>query len=253
MTTHTRPDRLSALVARFALDVTPETYGLANLVICQDAQSERLDRVLFAPVGNLCDGDYTSSEAVFLARAIWGGSENPLMTALPDRIIVDIGDDQEMQSLTSLLVAESTRQRCGSGSIINRLGEVLLVLLLRKQLSAGTTDSGLLGGLADDRLSPAIVAMHERPGEPWRIEQLAEIAGLSTSRFANRFTDKVGQTPMSYLRRWRMVLAHRDVQHGDRIQTVATRYGYASSEALSRAFRRHFGTNPTALRPLGAH
>ena len=218
-------------------------------MICQNAGSERLNRVLFAPVDNLCASDYTSSEAVFLARAIWGGSENPLMTALPDRIIVDIGDDQEMQSLTSLLVAESARQRCGAGSIINRLGEVLLVLLLRKQLSVGTTDSGLLGGLADHRLSPAIVAMHERPGEPWRIEQLAEIAGLSTSRFADRFTDKVGQTPMSYLRRWRMVLAHRDVQHGDRIQTVAIRYGYASSEALSRAFRRHFGTNPTALRP----
>ncbi len=249
MAANTKPDRLSALVARFALDVTPEADDLANLVICQNAESERLERVLFAPVGNLCASDYSTSEAVFRARAIWGGSENPLMTALPDRIIVDIGDDQEMQSLTSLLVAESARQRCGAGSIINRLGEVLLVLLLRKQLSVGTTDPGLLGGLADHRLSPAIVAMHERPGEPWRIEQLAEIAGLSTSRFADRFTDKVGQTPMSYLRRWRMVLAHRDVQHGDRIQTVATRYGYASSEALSRAFRRHFGSNPTALRP----
>ena len=249
MTSLIRLDRLSALVARFALDVTPEAHGLANLVICQAPGAQYPERVLFAPVGNLSTSDYTSTEAVFLSRALWGGSENPLMTALPDRIIVDIGDDQEMQSLTSLLVTESARQRCGAGSIINRLGEVLLVLLLRKQLSVGTTESGLLGGLADIRLSPAIVAMHERPGESWRIEQLAEIAGLSTSRFADRFTKKVGQTPMSYLRRWRMVLAHRDVQHGDRIQTVATRYGYASSEALSRAFRRQFGANPTTLRP----
>lgn len=249
MASLTRPDRLSALVARFALDVTPEAHGLANLVICQTPGAPYPDRVLFTPVGNLSAGDYTSTEAVFLSRALWGGSENPLMTALPDRIIVNIGDDQQMQSLTSLLVAESVRQRCGAGSIINRLGEVLLVLLLRKQLSVGTTESGLLGGLADIRLSPAIVAMHERPGELWRIEQLAEIAGLSTSRFADRFTEKVGQTPMSYLRRWRMVLAHRDIQHGDRIQTVATRYGYSSSEALSRAFRRHFGANPSTLRP----
>ncbi len=47
-------------------------------------------------VGNLCASDYTSSEAVFLAKAIRGGSEKSLMTALPDRIIVDIFDDQGM-------------------------------------------------------------------------------------------------------------------------------------------------------------
>ncbi|ASJ70188.1 helix-turn-helix transcriptional regulator [Granulosicoccus antarcticus] len=244
-----RIDRLSALVSRFEIDVVPESHGMANLVICQRAQSTLPGRILFAPVGVLSDNDYNPDNAVFLAKANWGGSENPLLIALPDRIVVDIDDNSELQSLSSLLIAESGQQRCGAGSVINRLGEVLLVLLLRVQLSVGTTDSGLLGGLADIRLSPAIVAMHERPGEPWRIERLAEISGLSTSRFADRFTKTVGQTPMSYLRCWRMVLAHRDVQHGDRIQAVAARYGYASSEALSRAFRRHFGANPTALRP----
>ena len=58
----------------------------------------------------------------------------------------------------------------------------------------------------------------------------------------------MGETPQSYLRRWRMTLAHQDIERGDRVQAVARRYGYASPEALSRAFARQFEVNPLALR-----
>jgi len=54
--------------------------------------------------------------------------------------------------------------------------------------------------------------------------------------------------PMSYLRRWRMVLARQDIERGDRIQLVATRYGYASTEALGCAFKRLHAQKPTAFR-----
>mgnify|MGYP003674195076 FL=1 len=153
-----------------------------------------------------------------------------------------------MMSLAILLIAESQEPRCGSNTVLNRLGEVLLVRILRAQLAAGTTTVGVLGGLADPRLSHAIVAMHEHPGRRWSNDQLAEVAGLSLSRFADKFTATVGQTPMSYLRHWRMVLARQDIESGDRVQSVASRYGYASSEAMTRAFRREFGNCPTALR-----
>lgn len=245
----TRTDRLSALVSRFDIAVEPTAPEQANLAICRDAASGAADRVLFTPAGRLPQGVDLDAAVLFSARASWGGKDNPLVAALPLQIEVDISEDIEMQSLAMLLISEYQQQRCGSKSVINRLGEILLVRLLRAQLSAGTTDVGLLGGLADPRLSSAIVAMHEHPGQPWRIEQLAEIAGLSTSRFADRFSKTVGQTPMAYLRHWRMVLARQDIEQGERIQTVANRYGYASSEAMSRAFKRHYGASPIASRP----
>jgi len=123
-----------------------------------------------------------------------------------------------------------------------------MVRLLRAQIERGTTGAGLLGGLADARLSRTIVAIHENPGKQWRNQELAEVANLSRSRFSERFVELVGETPQAYLRRWRMTLARQDVERGERIQTVAWRYGYGSSEALSRAFRRQFGNNPVALR-----
>ena len=45
-----------------------------------------------------------------------------------------------------------------------------------------------------------------------------------------------------------MILARQDIASGDRIQSVARRLGYSSSEALSRAFNRHYGECPVAVR-----
>ena len=241
-----RPDRLSALVSRFALDVTAGSEADANLAICRAPPSDRPDRIVFTPAEPL--PPCAAPTRVFVASVRWGGPDNPLVSALPARIELDIRHDEAMQNLAALIVSEHEERRCGSGAVVDRLGEVLLVRLLRRQLERGAATSGLLAGLADARLSLAIVAMHEHPGRPWRVEQLAGVAGLSSSRFAERFARTVGRTPMSYLRDWRMALAREDVRRGERVQRVAERYGYASGEALSRAFRRRFGTSPRKTR-----
>ncbi|MEM6986183.1 MAG: AraC family transcriptional regulator [Pseudomonadota bacterium] len=247
-----RTDRLSALVSRFALEVRSAPCAEANLAVLRAADDSSASRIVFSPPSGtkvelaheLCD----SMQVVFSAKASMGGHGNPLLRALPPVIDFVIDDDPDMQSLVSLLVAESQNARCGAESVVNRLGEVLLVRLLRELLANGSTDVGLLAGLADARLSRAIVAMHESPGRAWRIDDLATEAGMSTSRFAAHFAQLVGQTPMSYLRHWRMALARQDIDQGDRVQVVANRYGYASTEALSRAFRKHYGRSPLALR-----
>ncbi len=77
----------------------------------------------------------------------------------------------------------------------------LMAMLFLMHLSVGKTDSGLLGTLAELRLSPVILAMHKRTGDPRRIEQLAAIADWSSSRFGDRFAEKVSQTSMYYIRR----------------------------------------------------
>jgi AraC-like DNA-binding protein len=90
--------------------------------------------------------------------------------------------------------------------------------------------------------------MNEAPGRGWTLPDLAAEAGMSASRFAETFPQVMGETPLAYLRRWRMTLARRDLARGERVQAVARRYGYASGEALSRAFRRAHGITPLDAR-----
>jgi AraC-like DNA-binding protein len=244
-------DRLSALISRFEMTVTPATGNDGNLAIlgCPSTGEPRM--AVFSPRGeaSCCNGD----PVLVSAHASWGGDANPLLTALPAKICLDATGDDEMALLLRLFKAEVEARRCGSQSILNRLGEVLVIKILRVEIGRGATAPGLVAGLADPRLAHAIVAMHEDPGRAWRNDDLAAEAGLSLSRFAETFQQIVGETPQSYLRRWRMTLARQDIMHGERVQTVARRYGYGSPEALSRAFSRQFDINPLALRRREEH
>lgn len=248
-------DRLSALLTHFDLSVRPTQGPEVNLAVMWCMRTQAGCRILYAPRGRLAlpDGPESGSgsgteRAILTATVRWGGEESPLTAALPERLDLDIRDDTELQALTHLLVAEADGQRCGHAAILDNLGEVLMVRLLRRQLEQRAVTTGLLGGLADPRLHRALVALHEAPGKAWRNEDLAHLAGLSLSRFAEVFTATLGETPAAYLRRWRMALARRDLGRGERIQTIAHRYGYASGEAFTRAYQRHWGTTPVQTR-----
>lgn len=239
-------DRLEALLSRFEMRVTPAPMGDGNLAILGCPQTGEPTTAVFAPraEARCCNGE----PLLVSAHAQWGGEGNPLLSALPARICYDVGGDEEMTLLLRLFKAEAEGRHCGVRPVLSRLGEVLVIKLLRSEIERGATEPGLVAGLAEPRLAQAIVAIHEDPGRSWRNDDLAAVAGMSLSRFAEGFLNVVGETPQSYLRRWRMTLARQDIERGERVQTVARRYGYGSPEALSRAFSRQFDKNPLALR-----
>ena len=241
-------DRLSALIDRFELSVSPTEIDAANLVILHRPDDPGAWSLLLHPSGRPRHVPLRSEDLAFSAAVAWGGGDNPLLAALPEAIERRVAPPDDLDLIVRLLVAECAAMRCGSASVLNRLGEVLIVRMMREALAEGSAAPGVLGGLADPRLSRAIVMIHEKPGYAWRIEDLAKIAGLSRSRFAEVFLKAVGETPLAYVRNWRLVLARQDIERGDRIQAVAQRYGYASGEALNRAIRQRFGMSPTALR-----
>ncbi|MBK0401105.1 helix-turn-helix transcriptional regulator [Limibaculum sp. M0105] len=243
-----RLDRLSTLIARFSLTVTPAREAVANLGICRAGKDGAM-RVSLTPhesgrLGLGCDA--------ITARLDWGGASNPLLAALPERVEMTVETGSETASLLRVFAAEASEMRCGAGPVLDRLGEVIVIRLLRAEIARGAASPGLLAGLADPRLGRAIVAMHDAPERAWTVPDLAAEAALSPSRFAELFAGTVGRTPLAYLREWRMTLARQDLVRGDRVQAVAHRYGYASAEALTRAFRKIHGECPMRIRRSAA-
>lgn len=241
-------DRLSSLMSRFKLQVTPSHWAKGHLFIIADKTTDQPSSVILSPSGDQAIKLSATDKPMFCAQVDWGGGTNPLFQALPETLELDLTTDPQTASLVLLLKFEDEAQRCGSESVLNRLGEVLIVRMMRLQIERGDAKVGLFGGLSDPRLSRAIVAIHEQPGKHWRNQDLADIAGLSLSRFAELFQSIVGETPIGYLRRWRLILARQDIGGGSRIQETARKYGYQSSEALSRAFSRQFGETPIEVR-----
>jgi len=235
-------DRLSALMLRFQMRVASAPPGAGNLVLADGAP----DRAIYWP---LVARDAAGPVRMEM-RAEWGADTNPLLAALPARVEISAADDPEVGPLLHLLATEAAERRCGVEGTLARLTEVLIIRMLRAEIARGAAAPGLLRGLADPRLSRAIAAMHDAPGRTWRNADLAAVAGLSLSRFAELFATTVGQTPMAYLRSWRLTLARQQIDAGARVKAVARELGYSSPEALTRAFQAAYGAAPSRLRAV---
>ena len=109
--------------------------------------------------------------------------------------------------------------------------------------------SGWLAALRDRHVGRAIGLLHERPAEPWTIDELGRQIGLSRSTLHERFVQLVGQPPMQYLTNWRMQCGARLLREGQAtVATIAQEVGYDSEAAFARAFKRLVGQPPAAWR-----
>ena len=180
---------------------------------------------------------------MLIGHCTFGSPDATLLVSLLPRL-VHLRDQRRLGTLVELVREESRERRPAREVILARLLEVLLIEALRSTAGARAA-SGLLGGLADERVAVAIRRMHERPTKPWSVVQLAKEAGLSRSTFFERFSQAVGVAPMEYLLGWRMALA-KDLlrRKGVTVGEVAEHVGYSSASTFSVAFARHVGLPP---------
>ncbi|MBI2308134.1 MAG: helix-turn-helix transcriptional regulator [Rhodocyclales bacterium] len=88
-------------------------------------------------------------------------------------------------------------------------------------------------------------APSRRPASrPWRLELLAETAGMSRTAFAAAFRARMRLTPSRYLAGLRLALAEQSIAAGNGLKRAAQAAGYASPAALSRALSRRRRTSP---------
>jgi AraC-like DNA-binding protein len=164
------------------------------------------------------------------------GAINPLAQALPSVVILPLKELDDASPVLDALFREAFAERCGRQHIVDRLFEVVIVLILRTLLNRSSVDSGLLAGMAEPQLAKAMIAIHTTPERAWTLEQLAECAGMSRSKFASVFPERVGVTPMEYIARYRISIAEEMLRKGQALKFVASQVGYSSAAALSRAF-----------------
>lgn len=174
------------------------------------------------------------------------GSElnNPLVLALPDLLKVELAAMPRLTPTLALLFEESEHSASGQRAALDRLTEYLLILLLRHVIGSAGVNVGILSAMRDTRLQRAIRAIHEKPGYPWSLEELAELATLSRARFASRFKETTGTSPLNYLTQWRMGVACSMLCKGNRIERIASQVGYGSQSAFTRVFTKSLGVSP---------
>jgi AraC-like DNA-binding protein len=174
-----------------------------------------------------------------------GGAEgNPIGQGLPELVVLPLAAHPALAPVCDLLLGEAFSDRGGRQEALDRLFDYLLILIVRHIVESGRVSTGVLAGLADPRLAKALTAIHEAPKKSWTLDDLAGIAGMSRTRFAEHFRTRIGQTPIDYLTVWRMTVACQLLSSGKPVKSVALQVGYQSAAAFSRVFSRVTGQTP---------
>ena len=181
-----------------------------------------------------------------------------LVKLLPKLICIEASSSPQMdwdwiQSTLRFMAAEARELRPGGETVITRLADILVIQAIRSWIAQDPAEqTGWLGALQDKQIGRAISLIHRDPARPWTVASLAAEAAMSRSAFAARFTELVGEPAMHYVARWRMQIALTWLKEEDAgLGALASRLGYQSEAAFSRAFKRVIGVSPGAVRSGG--
>jgi AraC-like DNA-binding protein len=186
----------------------------------------------------------------YLASAL---RAHPLLDALPPLLVAGMRERpcaEWVESSFRYAARAHAARSPGVQETLARLAELLFVEALRAHIERLPAEAtGWLAALRDPPLARALSAMHGRIAQAWTTEQLAEEALLSRSAFADRFARTLGAPPMTYLTRWRMLVAAQRLRETPQaIGRIAVDVGYESESTFTRAFTREMGVAPGAYR-----
>ncbi|MGW9433726.1 cupin domain-containing protein, partial [Streptomyces decoyicus] len=183
------------------------------------------------------------------AYPVCGEISRRLLDALP--VVLRVGGADTADPVLDHLAAEVRVDAPGQQVVLDRLLDWMLVCSLREWFDRpGGEPPAWWAAQRDPVAGEALRLLHAEPAAPWTVSTLAERTGVSRSTLAKRFTDQVGEPPMTYLTHWRMTLAADLLveQESVTIADIARAVGYSDPFGFSAAFKRVRGANPSEFR-----
>jgi AraC-like DNA-binding protein len=222
--------------------------GVLTLV-CEEGHKITLDKpsVIFMPGPSkhqVIASESSQAELVCVDIDFHSGSGNALVTALPKLICLDIETNNALGKTAHWLFEEAFNSQPGQQIIVNKLGDIFLVQILRHILKNGLVVQGMLSGMAHPQLSKTMKAIHENPEMPWTVDSMAEKALMSRAKFAALFKETIAQSPNDYLTDLRIAIAQGLLKKDMPVSIVANEVGYEHGSALARVFRKKIGISP---------
>ena len=171
-----------------------------------------------------------------------------LLDALPSLLMLP--DDEWDSPLVPLLCDEIAKDDPGQEAVLDRLLDLLLIAVLRAWFARPEADApAWYRAQSDPVVGRALRMLQNNPSHPWTVAALAAEIGVSRAALARRFTELVGEPPMTFLTSWRLALAADLLREPDAtVGAVAREVGYGSPFALSTAFKRVRGVSPKEYR-----
>jgi len=126
--------------------------------------------------------------------------------------------------------------------------EVAREMVVHAKRPGGQTQHSALLDLDAPRFSDLNAWISRNLSGDLSVERLAAKAAMSPRTFTRAYTADTGVTPAKAVERIRAEAARAALERGGAIQEIARRTGFGDPERMRRAFIRHYGAPPAALR-----
>jgi AraC-like DNA-binding protein len=218
---------------------------------CRSLTGDPLDETMSLGVRSW--GNHHDGETVMLVGAYrsFGEIGERLVRALPP--VIHLGPQEwEGAPLVRLLADEVLKDHPGQTAVLDRMLDLIVVAALRAWFDRPEAEPPTwYRAQSDPIVGTALRLMQNNPAEPWTVAAVAAETGVSRAVLARRFTELVGEPPMSFLTSWRIDLAADLLRQPEAtVGAVANQVGYSSPFALSTAFKRVRGISPQDHRKL---
>lgn len=162
---------------------------------------------------------------------------------LLDNLSAQVDRAHELAPLFARLRDELAATRPGRRSMVHALLAEMLVTTARlvhwRQVRVSD----------DERLRACFARVRDDLDRRWTLAELARLAGLRRSRFAELVRDRYGCSPLQQVEQMRIDVAKAALAYGSQpITRIALDLGFASSQYFATVFKRAVGLSPRAFR-----
>lgn len=239
---HLREGEMAILNSRSWLTLRSTAVDAAPTTVAQPSNGV---------ITRLGDADDTADAFIGGRIDLDSAGRELLLNALPPvaHVHAAMPGSRRIRGHIDRLFDEITDDLPGADFAVREYSQLLILDVLRTFAAGLEVPAGWLKLLGDERLRPALDLIHRHPDTAWSLDDLARAAAMSRTSFAVRFRDVAGMPPLTYLIRWRMLLAKRELRSPDsRMRELATGLGYSSESSFSSAFKRNVGESPHSYR-----
>jgi AraC family transcriptional regulator len=157
--------------------------------------------------------------------------------------------DKVISSVGMALLGELDSEGLSGRLYAESLGNVLAIHLLRHYSISTPRPVTFTGGLSATKLRQVTEFIADNYSKDLKLNDLAQVAGMSSFHFAREFKRTTGTTPHQYLIRFRVERAKTLLAKNELpLIEVGLRSGFSHQSHFTRLFRKLTGTTPHSYR-----
>jgi AraC family transcriptional regulator len=158
--------------------------------------------------------------------------------------------DPQLEVIATSFRREMFNNELGGKLYTESLANLFLIHLLRKYCTQTFTLRSCEEGLSRYQLQYALEFIHANLNGEFRLQDLAELLGMSQYYFCRLFKQSTGTSPYQYVlqQRVKRVKSLLSTQPKKAIADISLECGFSSQSQMTQHFRKLTGTTPRAYR-----